>query len=209
MLVVLAIISIIMAIVITSHSAFNKTLLLANTAYDVALTIRSTATYGIGSRVAGLSVNTGYGIHLERSSDTTFTLFADSWPQPSNNSTRCHPATDTGAPDAKPGNCTYEPRSNRDLLMATYTLGNGMRFSDACAYAGSWSCATSNGSSLTSLDIVFVRPNPQPYMSANGAYSVVSPVTSACLALTSPQGGARFISVASTGEINAAATSCP
>jgi len=211
MLVVLAIIGIISLVVITSQSNFNKTLLLANTAYDVALTIRSAETYGISSRVAGISFNTGYGVHFRRQSpNNTFIFFADSWPSPSSNPARCHPATDTGAPDAKPGNCAYDSQPNRDMLMTTYTLGNGITISDFCAKtSGSWACATSNGSSLTSLNIVFSRPNPIPFMSVNGSYSSSFRVTDACLSLTSPQGGARSVSVSSSGEIRATATSCP
>ncbi len=207
MLVVLAIITIITAVVITSHSAFNKTLLLTNTAYDVALTIRGTATYGIGSRTAGPSINTGYGIHIQKSAAmTTFSRFADSYPLPSA-SAPCHPATDTLAPDAKPGDCAYNPGQEGPPAATPFTLGNGMTITDFCVtYAvGSPECASG---SLTSLDIVFVRPNPQPYMSVNGTYAAGSPVTSACLALTSPQGGARFVSIALTGEINSSATSC-
>jgi len=214
MLVVLAIIGIISLVVITSQSNFNKTLLLANTAYDVALTIRSAETYGISSRVAGTSFNTGYGVHFERQSpNNTFTFFADSWPSPSSNPARCHPATDTGAPDAKPGNCVYDPQPNKDVLITTYTLGNGVTFGDLCVYTNSWSCATSHGSLLASLDIVFIRPNPTPFMTGctTGAcsYDALVPVTQACLKLVSPQGGERFISVDSSGEIRATAASCP
>ncbi|MDP2593885.1 MAG: type II secretion system protein [bacterium] len=207
MLVVIAIIGIISLVVITSQSNFNKTLLLANTAYDVALTIRSAETYGISSRVAGTSFNTGYGVHFKRQSpNNTFIFFADSWPMPSSNPTRCHRATDTGAPDAKPGNCVYDSQPSRDMLMTTYTLGNGMTISKICAYSGSWSCSTDT---LTSLDIVFVRPDPTPFMSKNGSYSANFPVTASCLALVSPQGGTRFVSVSSSGEIRATAASCP
>ena len=46
-------------------------------------------------------------------------------------------------------------------------------------------------------------------MSKNGLYSGASPVTQACLAVSAAAGGSRFISVASSGEITANATSCP
>jgi len=211
MLVVLVIISIITAVVITSHSAFNKTLLLANTAYDVALTIRSTATYGIGSRAAVSSLTTGYGVHFQSPPNNTFTLFADVYPPPTVSSA-CHPATDDSAPDAKPGNCVYDPIQSEKVT--DYTLGNGMTISDFCTLSvGPWKCASDAGNALTALDIVFTRPNPMPFMTGcMGSacnYNASVPVTKACLKLTSPQGGERFISIALTGEINAAATSCP
>ena len=54
-MVVLAIVTSITAIVFTSQNSFNKTLILANTAYDIALTFRSAATYGLGGRTIGNS----------------------------------------------------------------------------------------------------------------------------------------------------------
>lgn len=207
MLIVIGIIIIITAIVISSQGSFNRSILLANTTYDVALSIRHAETYGLVSRISGVSLNTGYGIDVARVSPTTFTLFADSYPVPSTSSA-CHPTADASAPDAKPGNCTYD--SGQNEKVTDYTLGNGITISNFCAKtSGSWACATSNGSSLTSLDIVFSRPNPIPFMSVNGSYSSTFPVTDVCLSLTSPQGGARFISVSSSGEIRASAASCP
>ncbi|MDO8408098.1 MAG: hypothetical protein Q7S95_02585 [bacterium] len=207
MLIVIGIIIIISAIVISSQGSFNRSILLANTAYDVALSIRHAETYGLSSRIAGISVSIGYGIDVTRASPTTFTFFADSYPAPSTLSV-CHPTTDAATPDAKPGDCAYD--ALQDEIVTAYTLGNGITISDFCAKtSGSWACATSNGSSLTSLDIVFSRPNPTPFMSVNGSYSSTFPVTDACLSLTSPSGGARFISVSSSGEIRATAASCP
>ena len=53
MMVVLAIIVTITGVTLTSQTSFNKTLVLANTAYDIALTLRSSQTYGLGSRAFG------------------------------------------------------------------------------------------------------------------------------------------------------------
>lgn len=203
LLVVLAIITIISAIVLTSQSTFNKTIVLANTAYDIALTIRSAESYGLGSRVLSLgAVNTGYGINFQKAMQTSFTLFADSYPAPS--ITSCHPTTDASAPDAKPGNCIYDITPT-DEKVTTYTLGNGIIITNFCAYNGSWSCAS--GGPLTSLDIVFMRSSSEPFIRANGAPTVY---TAACLRISSRQGGApRYISVGASGIITANATSCP
>lgn len=207
MMVVLTIIIVITGVVLSSQSSFNKTLILANTAYDLALTIRSAETYGIASQVSEGITNAGYGLDFQAASDDTFTFFADSYPSPSA-SAPCHPSPDPSAPDAKPGNCAYDEGS--DAIVSVYTLGNGVTFSDFCAYAaGGWECKNSNGGSLSTLDIVFVRPNAEPFMTANGNYSASTPVTQSCLALTSPQGGARYVSVSASGAINANAESCP
>lgn len=210
MLVVLAIIITITSVAIVSQSSFNKTLVLANTAYDIALTLRSAETFGLGSRVAAATANTGYGVHFEASTPGVFTLFADVSPGPS--SSGCHAIADTTRPDARPGNCRYDSGSGERVL--DYTLGNGITVSNFCATTGgSAQCKTAVGGApggLTSLDIVFARPNPQAFMSTSGSYS--ASITQACLVVSSPQGGEgdeRYVAVLSSGQILANATSCP
>ena len=149
-MVVLAIIVILTGIVLTSQSTFNKTLVLANTAYDIALTLRTAETYGLGSRAFGSSANAGYGIDFNHATPGSFTLFADTNLP---NAATCHglPTGGASAPDAQPGNCIYDGASEQ---VTDYMLGNAVTVSDFCAYAlGSWTCAASHGSTLTSLDM--------------------------------------------------------
>ena len=193
LLVVLAIITTLVAIVFTSQSSFNKTLILANTAYDIALTIRSVQTYGIGSRAINGVVGVGYGLHFQSGMLGAFTVFADT-----------SPAASCETPDCKPGDKVYENGS--DAFVQTYTLGNGMTISNFCAFSGSWSCASGG---LSSLDIVFARPNPDSFMSTNGSHSTSFPITASCITVSSPQGGVKYISVASSGQITPNASSCP
>ena len=88
------------SVVLTSQSAFNKTLILANTAYDVALSLRSAATYGLGGHAINM-MPTGYGMHFELSTPGSFTLFADTYPAPSALSV-CHSVDDPSTLDAPP-----------------------------------------------------------------------------------------------------------
>lgn len=210
LMVVLAIIVVITAIAITSQSAFNKSIILANTAYDVALTLRSAESYGLGSRAAGTVANAGYGVHFERGTPNTITLFADLYPGPGPSSANnCHPVSDPNVPSALPGNCRYD--ASQGERVTSFLLGNGITVSDFCVHNNGWSCATTGNQSLSSLDIVFSRPNPDPFISWNGqVYFVTSPPTdAACMTLTSPSGGFRYVSVAASGEITANDTSCP
>lgn len=207
LLVVLAIITIITAVVFTSQSSFNKTLVLANTAYDVALTIRYAESYGLGSRAFGSSVDTGYGIHFASGTKTSFILFADTYP-PVGTGSLCHPAPsyDPTGPSALSGNCSFDASQGEQVQV--YTLGNAITISDFCAQSnGTWLCASTGG--LTSLDVVFSRPNPTPFMSENGSYSATFPVTASCITLSSAQGGVKYISIGAAGQISTAATSCP
>ena len=208
LVVVFLIIVIITTITLTSQGSFNKTLILANTAYDIALSFRSAETYGIGSRVAGIVRNAGYGLHFDRAAPSNFTLFADI----NSPADGCHTLPPSaqggaGAPSAMPGNCTYDGSGER---VTDYALNNRMTISDFCAFSGSWSCANSHDYLLSSLDVVFARPNPDPFIYGKNVNNVtVGPFTAACIAVTSPQGGLRYISVAASGAITANATSCP
>lgn len=193
LMVVFAIIITITGVVFTSQSTFNKTLILANTAYDVALTLRSAETYGLGSRVISGAGNAGYGIHFEIGN--TFILFEDKIPTIISGGPFCHTSQSgySSGPDAQPGNCKYD--SGEDVK--TYTLGNNITVSDLYA----------DNNPVTSLDIVFARPNPDPSVRANGSTAPV--YNSACITLTSPQGGMRFVRVISSGQITTNTTPCP
>lgn len=191
-MVVLAIIATLLTVVITSQSQFNKTMTLSSTAYDIALTIRSAQTFGLGSRGAIASGKAGYGVHFSRDEQNTFLLFQDTDP----------PVGDT-RPDTVPGDYIYTSLS--DAVEQTYTIGNGIKITDFCALTGGvWECSSDN---LESLDIVFKRPNPDVYVSTNGSFA--PSVTLVCLKLSSPYGGSRFVTIGSAGQIVANAASDP
>ena len=196
LMVVLAIIGVILSITFTGQSTFNKTLILENAAYDVALTLRNAETYGIGSRAVGITTNAGYGVHFNKTNPGSFLLFADTY-----GGTSCAGM----APGCNPGDHIY---TTGDVSVQNYSLGNNITISDFCAYnsefGGHWSCSVANGGGLTTLDITFSRPNPTPAIQSNGfSYSA------ACLSISSPAGGTRFVSVVSSGGITANAKPCP
>lgn len=199
LLVVTGIIVVLTGIVMNSQNSFNKSILLANTAYDIALTIRSAETYGISSRVFGGVSNAGYGIHIDNSITpiTSFTLFADI------NGTGCYPTPPGGAsaPDAKRGNCTY---SSSDITDKTYSIGNRAFIENFCKYdfsTASWACMHDTPSVLSRLDIVFVRPNPDPMI--NGTRNAM-----ACITIVHPSGGLRSIFVSPSGVISVTSAPC-
>ena len=211
LLMVFAIIIIVTGVVISNQSSFNKTIILTNTAYDIALSLRSAETFGLGGHAIN-TTPTGYGIHFDSTLSKSFILFADSYPPASGSG--CHAIPTGGDPsalDVQPGDCAYSTGANPDTVVNTYTLGNNITISKFCGTdtSGITKCTAGTNTLINSLDIVFARPNPDPLMSTNGAYSTLSPVTSACITVTSPQGGSRSVSVAASGQINANATSCP
>jgi hypothetical protein len=188
-------------VVVSSQGNFNKSLLLTNVAYDLALTLRSVQTYGLGSRVVGVTLgaqNAGHGMQFLTSSPTTFAQFVDIYPA----------APVSANPETRPGNKLYD--SPTELVM-THTLQNGVTVKNFCAKTGAWECAYPSGSvtagTLTALDIVFSRPNSDPAIRVNANASLSA--TEACITLTSAQGGDRVVSVTPAGQIHIQATTCP
>ncbi len=199
------IIVVITGIVFVNQSSFNKTLILSNTAYDIALSIQAAETYGMGGRSVGISP-VGYGLHFDSNFPKEYKLFADISPQASNGSA-CHaPRNTQGGLDAQPGNCVYT--AGNDTLVSTYALGNGVSISNFCTYSqGSSFCMTGN---QNPLDIVFSRPDATPLISLNGSYGRGgSNYDGACIVITSPQGGSRTVAISKSGEIAVGTTACP
>lgn len=192
LVVVLVIITIITGVVLTSQGTFNKSLTLANTAYDIALTIRSAETFGLGSRaIPGGVVNAGYGLHFGSETMNSFTLFADT-----------HPTTPCERPDCNKGDHVYT--SGSDFFVQKYMLGNGITLSKFCAYATTWTCSPE----ISWLDIVFERPNPNAFMAAE---NVSGTITQSCITLVAPTslpGEGRHILIHRSGQIIADAESC-
>lgn len=197
LLVVLAIIGIITIMAMANQNNFNKALILANTAYDLGLTIRSVEGYGTGSRAVATTTtwaNVSYGIHFDNTSSSKFVVFADTA-----GGLTCGA---TSLPTCNPGDGVYTLGS--DVVVQSYQLGNGITISNFCTYppTGNPVCL----GSLTSLDITFTRPTLaatiKPSSGPNGK--------SACIALKSIDGTQRNVAVvAASGMITATATACP
>lgn len=204
-MVVLAIIVVISTVILSSQGSFNRTLMLANTAYDMALTFRSAQTFGLSSRAAGVAPNVRYGLHFQNATpNTSYILFADT-----------SPAASCGTPDCKPGDYLYTsgPRGDAPPVQ-TYGLNNSITIGNFCASTGvTWLCENRSGpysGGLSALDITFSRPDADVSIRATTGGPYAS-YTAACLAVASPQGDVRTISISSAGQIvaNAASVACP
>lgn len=218
MLVVLAIITILTAIILTSQSSFNRTLILDNTAYDIGLTVRSTETYGISSQSVGGINNIGYGLDFESSNQNAFVLFGDTYPSlGQGNQSFCHSMPNgSSAPNAIPGDCRYE--ATHDTTISSFTVANGIKIDSLSVQS-----STNEWVPVSTLDIVFARPNAEPFISAqqssnfqwicsaNNDYTAGcsnGTAQKACILLTSPSGGTRAVKINMVGEITADTLTC-
>lgn len=206
MLVVLAIIVTITAIALVGQTSFNRSIVLTETAYNIALSIRESQSYGLSTRAFGSVQNAGYGVRFSRLTPTQYTTYADIFPAaPGVNNARCPGHTDRSAssPEARPGNCIY---SNATELIRTYTLVRGFRVSQFCGVTSAGTQVCSSGGTLSNLDIVFLRPNTETIITGNNGTTGFARAT---VTVSSPDGTtSRCINVTALGAISVAAT-CP
>ncbi|HUQ29922.1 MAG TPA: prepilin-type N-terminal cleavage/methylation domain-containing protein [Candidatus Paceibacterota bacterium] len=205
MIVVLAIIGILTGIVFSGRTNFNSTVLLSNTAYDIALSIRNVQNLGISSRAAtapaGIDNAAGYGIHLTLGN--TAVIFKDIDPvAPITNINGCH-YSNGGAytPASHPGNCVYSATKNEKYQ--DLSIGNGITITRLKTYPESGS-----GSDVSFIDISSVRPNPELFIADTFSNSPTLKAK-ACITVSAPQGEKRYILVTKSGLITTNVSGCP
>lgn len=199
MLVVLAIIIIVTSVALLGQNTFNRSLLLTDTAYTIALSIREAQSLGLSSRKFAGEQNAGYGVHFEQGL-STYRIFVDT----SDNATGptgC-PRGDLGTPEEKPGNCIYE---SADGTLESFTLRRGFTISNICVKTtslgsqGNLHCAKGGGA-LSALDIVFMRPNTDSIIV--GTRGSPNTYESAFIEIKDPTSAAvRCVTVSKTGQV--------
>jgi len=210
MMVVLTIISIITSIALFGQSGFNKSILLTDTAYNTALSVREMQSLGISSRKFGSVQNPGYGVHFAMSTPTKFTLFADTTrPSVGSIPSNCVVGT-AGTPEAKPGNCLYDTASVTDGLYETVTYTRGFYISRICAKNGTTPyCSGPASDAVTQLDVVFLRSSTEAAINVYRGSSWY-PMTSAEIYITSAEGDStRGICISRVGQVSVTLTTCP
>ena len=179
------------AFLVAKYGGFNQSVLITNSAYDVALTIRGAQSYGLNVKGADVTGSSGtvtyfsypYGAHF--SSDTTtsgantsYVLFAD-----------------TNLGSAANSYSIYDPGT--DIVVSKTTLRQGTIVSSICVGNDEGSCVSSG---VTSVDISFRRPDPDAIITANGASGRKYPF--AKITVLAANGSMKSVSVRSTGQIS-------
>ncbi len=158
LLVVTAIMTLISGLILINNNKFGGRILLENLAYDVALSVRQAQVYGISVHRFGTNTfSAGYGMHFDRLSGAnpsiTYELFADAYPQEA---------------DGSYGNGLYE--ADQGELVQSTDIERGFHVIDLCVTPSQGAAETC---SINSLDIMFKRPEPDAYISANGTSGVI------------------------------------
>ena len=150
LMVVLVIFVALTGIMISSQSKFDGTILLNNLAYDIALSIRETQTYGINVKEfatsTGPSIFAGYGVRFDPDpmigDPTHYILFSD--------------VNNNHFFDGD----TLCPKNDSECVKK-YALTRGSYIKSICVGSDEGNCSIPSGiNSDKSLQITFKRPNP-------------------------------------------------
>ncbi len=173
------------SLVVAKYGTFNQSTLLTDTAYDIALALRTAQTYGLSVKNINASFTSPYGVSFNSSasgngcatpsSASNLVLYADT-DESSKAVTNVYDCSDTP--------------------VTSYALTRGAVISGICVGSGS-SCSFSG---LSALDVTFVRPNPEAVICANGSGTSCS-YTYAEVTLTGSDGSTRTIIIRQNGQI--------
>lgn len=167
---------VITSIVLVNHNLFGGNILVSNLAYDVGLSIRQAQVFGLSVREFGAGTgqfDIGYGIHFDSDDFSSYRLFADI------NKNKIFDA----------GDGTEE----------VFAIRQGFSIKQICA-TNSASVELCTGGDINTVDVVFIRPDPDAYIRVDGDPVVV--YGHVRIIVQSPQGSEREIVVESTGQIS-------
>jgi len=176
-----AILIVITTVVLVNHAAFGGNVLIGALAYDVGLSVRQAQVFGLSVREFGVGTgtfNVGYGVHFDINNPTSYQIFAD-----------------VGK------NKIYDAS---DGTQEVFSIGRGFSISRICATTVANIELCSDTSSITELDITFIRPDPDAFIRADG--NTMTVYQSARIVVSSPQGKEREVTVESTGQISISQT---
>jgi prepilin-type N-terminal cleavage/methylation domain-containing protein len=180
LMVTVGIFALMTGLLLAKYGTFNQSIILTNLAYDIALTIRNAQSYGLNVKSAtrsGYDFNYPFGVHFALGQN--FTFFADSY---SDNPNGPNYAFDSGL--------------GKDILISATTIKGGSTITSICAGNDEADCDT-NAGSITKLDIVFERPNPNAIIMTNVGFN--KPY--AKITLKASDGSTKKVVIRRTGQI--------
>lgn len=204
MLITLAIIGVVTAIAFSGQASFNRSLLLTDAAYTVAVSIRQAQSLGLSSRQFGGVTNAGYGADFSSATPTSYTIFADLYPSVGAR----YGASAT--PEKKPGNGLFDPSFGE--TVNAYNLSRGFVIAFFCGtdVFNASRCSGSGSSDLRSMDVVFTRPNTESVITGILGSGVPLTLSHAAIYLASPDGTAvRCIAISQTGGVSVSPVAVP
>ncbi len=177
MLAVVGIMVVITSVVLANNSRFGGVVLLENFAYDIALSVRQAQVYGIATvRFQQSNFTAPYGLHFDMSSPTAYIFFADA---------------------TTPQNGIYDGINE---LVTTTDITRGFSIKSLCVIPDT----RVQDCSLTKLDVIYKRPQPDAYIRANsvGGVGNVNRYASGRVVIQSPRGDTMSVVMFANGQIS-------
>lgn len=176
LLVVTAVLIIISGLLLASNNRFGGAIQLESLAFDIGLSIRQAQVYGVSVRQFSPGVYTaGYGMRFDMSSTRTYVLYGD----------------------AISANGLYD---QGELVLSSSIAGG---------YSIKQLCATQTGvaedCTKTKIDVLFKRPEPDAFISANNSSCILGPgpcYESARIVVQSPRGDTMSVVIAVNGQVS-------
>ncbi len=174
------------SLVLANFPKFSRRLELARTTQAIAQSFRQAEGAALGVReFSGLFP--AYGLHFDGSNKKQYMFFAD-LPDANGNSNHLYDLTDLNN-DGRP-----------DELVDTFSISLLPEIADLCAGIKSGTAGASCG--LQALDAVFVRPNPDVFITANAASGVGgTPFSDAEIRVSLPTGECQQVTIWTTGQL--------
>ncbi len=167
--------------VLVNHAAFGGNVLLGALAYDVGLSVRQAQVFGLSVREFNTGSGTfdiGYGVHFDVNDSKSYRIFADI-----------------------DKNKIF---NNGDGTEDVFFIGQGFSIARTCVTNTAFVEICSDTEDVSTLDIVFIRPDPDAFIRING--DTVTMYQRARIVIQSPNGNEREVIVESTGQISISQT---
>lgn len=185
MLTVLAIFSILTAVVLFNHGRFTNETILTNMAYEMALSIREAQIYGVSVRGESVDFDTSYGIFIPEANESNqkneYILFADTHSDNRYNKVSC-------------GNLGSECVTPYTFQRYIHIVGTNIKI------GGIGNCTS--GHKNKEMHIVFKRPNPEPVLRVDESGKVGGNFSEAEIVLRSRDGAMRYVVISNNGQIS-------
>lgn len=190
MLVSVGIFTIMTTYLIVKYGTFNQGILLTNTAYDIALTMRQAQNYGINTQQSQTGdFSQGFGVSFSTQDPVGAT------PQnPVGTTAIPNNKSFVFFPDIHAGDLRYTNASGEGAVRTLYILRRGVKVTGLCAGTSDTTCDP-----VPALHVGFKRPNPAAIISTQASTNIAY----ARITLTSEDGSmTRDITVRRFGQIS-------
>ena len=178
LIVVMGILTVMSSVVLANHAQFGDKLLLRNLSYEIALSVREMQVFGLSARktfaTVVVSQKRAHGVHFDSNNRVSYLQFVD---------------TSAGISYRYDGSAELVESIN---INPKYTID------DLCAKSigGSYSCG------LSSLDISFLRPNPDAVIRVNADPTTQYEEAKIVITTRRTGGDKRAIIVGAAGQIS-------